>query len=244
MQDIQDVNQKLQEAIMEREDINKMLEKALTEKNQYYQRLGNTEQEKRDQYKLLEKTLADKEKLDEMLDSALQEQEVYHQKSECLMAENLRLKSSIPCPTSSMSGKPIPAKVEVDTQTPPANIPSSASTKESGRDSQVQIDKACQTKTVDVNPSCLSNIISRIDKDQNKLTEDKVFRCIRNFSCKAVNIKTSAGRFNCKVNVTKGKSIMDYSDLLEFEGEGETMGEAKEAAFDLFVCRMRDEADK
>ena len=244
MQNIQDVNQKLQEAIMEREDINKMLEKALTEKNQYYQRLGNTEQEKRDQYKLLEKALTEKEELDEMLDSALQEHDTYYQKSECLKAENLQLKSLNPCQASSVSGNLIPVRVEVETQTPPANFPSSASTKESRRDSQVHIDQACQTKTVDVTPSCLSNIISRIEKDQSRLIADKVFRCIRNFSCKVVNIKNSAGRFSCKVNVTKGKNIMNLYDLLEFEAEGETMGEAKEAAFDLFVARIRAEADK
>ena len=59
-----------------------------------------------------------------------------------------------------------------------------------------------------------------------------------------MNQKNVAGRFSCKVNVTKGKHIMNYVDLLEFEAEGETKEESKEAAFDLFVARIRAEADK
>ena len=105
-------------------------------------------------------------------------------------------------------------------------------------------DIGSQTKKVQLLPSPLASFVTKFDQDSTSSTKTKVFACIKNFACNIQNTKQASGKFCCKVKITKGQHIMEYSNLLNFEAESLTMEEAKERAFELFVAKVRVEADK
>ena len=103
--------------------------------------------------------------------------------------------------------------------------------------------KASQTTAVHVVSSSLNAIAINIEKQAGDKVE-KVYRCIRNFASESKYILTPDGQFQCRVKVTKGKHVTDIKDLLEFEGYGETKPKAKEAAFSNYCDKIRAEAEK
>ena len=106
-----------------------------------------------------------------------------------------------------------------------------------------RVNIGCQTKKVALTLSPLSFVLSKLEKDESYSTSAKVYSCIKNFDCSTQNRKGPSGRFHCKVKVTNGKHILEHPELLNFEGEGSTMAEAKEVAFEAFITSMRQEAE-
>ena len=104
--------------------------------------------------------------------------------------------------------------------------------------------KGSQTKKVDVFPSGLSVIVKKLEMDMSGSAVAKVFKCIKHFESTIVISKLPMGMFHCKVQVTKGKDLMDHPSMLNFEAESETMAGSKEAAFNLFINRLYIEAEK
>ena len=106
-----------------------------------------------------------------------------------------------------------------------------------------RVNIGCQTKKVALTLSPLSFVLAKLEKDESYSTSAKVYSCIKNFDCSTQNRKGPSGRFHCKVKVTNGKHILEHPELLNFEGEGSTMAEAKEVAFEAFITSMREEAE-
>ena len=106
------------------------------------------------------------------------------------------------------------------------------------------IDVGCQTKKVDISLSNISLLLKKIKEDRSHSTCAKVHACIKNFDCSTQNMPDGSGGFCCKVEITNGKTILMYPDILSFEGRGATMSDAKEVAFETFISLMKTEAEK
>ena len=104
--------------------------------------------------------------------------------------------------------------------------------------------KSCQTKKVDIQLSPLSSILKRIEaSNASFLTSVRVCSSIKNFSYIVNNVPDENGSFKCKIKITNGTHIMSYKNLLQFEGSGEKMSNAKEDAFETLIKLMREEAE-
>ena len=104
--------------------------------------------------------------------------------------------------------------------------------------------KSCQTKKVDIQLSPLSLILQRIEaSNRSYLTSVRVCSSIKNFSYIVNNVPDENGSFKCKITITRGTHIMSYKNLLQFEGSGEKMSNAKEDAFETLIKLMRQEAE-
>ena len=104
--------------------------------------------------------------------------------------------------------------------------------------------KSCQTKKVDIQLSPLSLILQRIEaSNRSYLTSVRVCSSIKNFSYIVNNVPDENGSFKCKITITRGTHIMSYKNLLQFEGSGEKMSNAKEDAFETLIKLMREEAE-
>ena len=105
--------------------------------------------------------------------------------------------------------------------------------------------KTTQTKHVNLTSSGLTNIVMNLERHAGVSDiVERVYRCIRNFSTDSKQIQMPDGRFQCIVKVTKGRHVVDEQDLLKFEGYGETMYKAKEAAFNNYIDKIKTEAEK
>ena len=105
--------------------------------------------------------------------------------------------------------------------------------------------KTTQTKHVNLTSSGLTNIVMNLERHAGVSDiVERVYRCIRNFSTDSKQIHMPDGRFQCIVKVTKGRHVVDEQDLLKFEGYGETMYKAKEAAFNNYIDKIKTEAEK
>lgn len=197
-------------------------------------------------------------KMKSELKKALQEKEDSNQKVKGLEKENASLKTKVEnlqktnfiVETELVKLKDAMANVNhVDfatqtSQVPPECKQASTNSKATQKNSIVVRDIESQTKKVEVTSSPLSVIVSKLEQDLTRSLVEKVHVWIKNFACSVVNTRQPSGRFHCKVKVTKGKHIMDCFDLLNFEAEDETMEGAKLAAFNVFVARLKVEADK
>ena len=105
--------------------------------------------------------------------------------------------------------------------------------------------KECQTKKVDVSITPLTHLVNKIDADVLvDSSTTKVYKHIRNFVCSSKSVKLDDGKFCWQGEIVKGKHIIEHSNLLNFEGEGATVLEAKENAFKTFLALLREEAEK
>ena len=108
----------------------------------------------------------------------------------------------------------------------------------------VNKDVGCQTRKVDISISNISSLFSKIKENRSHSTSAKVSACIKNFACSIQNTPDGNGGYCCKVEITNGKTIMVYPDILNFEGRGASMSDAKETAFETFLSLMKIEAEK
>ena len=113
---------------------------------------------------------------------------------------------------------------------------------ESGR--KALIDNQCQTKKVIIADSYPTYLIQKIENDPSYAYMDKVDSCIKNLSYTTEFIKKTDTDVCCQVKITKGSRIIEYQNLLNFEGEGTDIFKAKEDAFKAFISALKDEAEK
>lgn len=105
--------------------------------------------------------------------------------------------------------------------------------------------KECQTKKVDVSITPLTHLVNKIDADVLvDSSTTKVYKHIRNIVCSSKSVKLDDGKFCWQGEIVKGKHIMEHSNLLNFQGEGATVLEAKENAFKTFLALLREEEEK
>lgn len=240
------VAEKLNKTMHEKEAINEDLAHALREKGLAEEMVKKALEEKEHAHRKIQDALNAKEQDDEILSSALQERDDYCETVELLEKDKNEMKAVIEnlensnlALTKKMNNwKRIPDDANESAQPPPVTshpfVPNKPTMKQ----------EASQTKKVELTPSSLSTIVSNLDASKEISMVDKVFRCVKNFTCNVINMKEPNGMFHCQVKVTKGKHILENRDLIDFEAKGATMEEAKEAAFNLFVDKLKNEAEK
>ena len=82
------------------------------------------------------------------------------------------------------------------------------------------------------------------EEDDKSSYSEKAYDCIKNFVPKIDFDKQPNGSVRCRVQILKGKRIVDYPHLLKFEAEGYNIFDAKENAFKVFVASLRNETER
>ena len=222
LQTIHEKEMELKSLAKMKDDALEKLEKSAFDKDQVSRRLEEALRGK----SLVEKTLQESVNSENIRLATLKENKDLKERLDKLEQQNRLLEKQI--------NSAVKDRMEVGSQT-------------NGNDDAIDCaktaSKSSQTKKVDIGTSSLSNIVINID-NHGGTAVDKVFKFIRHFTCETKNLKMPDGQFHCSVKVTKGKHITDIKELTEFEAYGETMGKAKEAAYLVFIDKLRTKADE
>ena len=99
-----------------------------------------------------------------------------------------------------------------------------------------------QTKKVILENTALTNIINKIQNDPRESVADRIYDHVRDFKCK-VSYEKRSDDYLCTVLVVRGRHVMPVVAKNNFSKPGNTMAEAKEAAFTSLMCCLEDAAD-